>query len=348
MHSEQERQMPKGHNVYLALCAITCSIALTSQPARSDDFFEGKTVSLMVSSDPSGGYDTYTRLLAPYMQKHIPGNPTMVVQNMPGAGGLKVTQYMYRVAEKDGTKIGNVRSANVLDAILNLRGGDMDPNRFQWVGNMDGDSIVCVFSDKSGVRTVDDLRSRETIVGATGKGGDNYSMPNTLNYVLGTKMKIILGYLGTGERILATQRGELDGACGINASSLSSQEDLISSGKLIPMVQAGRKPYQTIPNVPMAQPYARTDREREILAAVFSTTAVGRTYALPPGTPKDRVDIVRTAFMKANNDPELIAQATKMKLEIDPMSGEDLQKYIGEMANLSPEMKKDVIFALGE
>jgi tripartite-type tricarboxylate transporter receptor subunit TctC len=333
---------------YIAMCFMAASISLTPQTAQSKEYYEGRTISLLVSSDPSGGYDTYTRLLAPYIQKYIPGKPTMVVQNMPGAGGLRVMQYMYAVAEKDGTKIGNVRATNALDSILNLRGGDIDPNRFQWVGNMDGDSLVCDFSDKSGIRSVDDLRKRETIVGSTGKGGDNYSMPNTMNYVLGTKMKIVLGYQGTADRVLATQRGELDGLCGINASSLSTHEDLIKSGKLITIVQAGNKPFLTIPDVPMAQKYARNDRELKILEAVFSTTAIGRTYALPPGTPKEQVNIIRTAFMKANRDPGIIEQATKMRIEIDPMSGEDLQKYISGMANLSGDMKKEVITSLGE
>jgi tripartite-type tricarboxylate transporter receptor subunit TctC len=208
--------------------------------------------------------------------------------------------------------------------------------------------LICAFSDTSRIHTIDDLRARETIVGSTGKGGDNYSMPNTLNYVLGTKMKIILGYQGTGDRVLATQRGELDGLCGINASSLSTQADLINSGKLITIVQAGNKPFVAIPNVPMAQAYARDDRERKILEAVFSTTAIGRTYALPPGTPMEQVNIVRTAFMKATKDPEIVAQAAKMKLEIDPMSGEDLQKYITNMAKLPDDMKKEVITSLGE
>ena len=241
--------MTMSNRFRATLYALAGAVLFTAQAAHAKDYFEGKTVSLLVSSDPSGGYDTYTRLLAPYLQKYLPGRPTMVVQNMPGGGGLKVTQYIYAVAEKDGTKIGNVRAANAFDSILNLRGGDMDPNRFEWVGNMDGDSLVCVFSDASGVRSLDDLRARETIVGATGKGGDNYSMPNSFNYVLGTKMKIVLGYQGTGDRVLATQRGELDGLCGINASSLSTQEDLIKSGKLVTIVQAGHKPFVTIPTV---------------------------------------------------------------------------------------------------
>jgi tripartite-type tricarboxylate transporter receptor subunit TctC len=154
-------QMPKrNRHFYVALCAIACGISLQSQPAQSDDFFYGKSVSLIVSSDAGGGFDAYTRLLAPYMRKYIPGNPTMVVQNMPGGGGLRVTQYLYQVAEKDGTKIGNVRAPNALDAILTIRGGDIDPTRFEWVGNMAGDSDVCVFSQASGIRTLDDLRSR--------------------------------------------------------------------------------------------------------------------------------------------------------------------------------------------
>ena len=340
--------MPKRYRATVVLWAIACGIPLTSQPARSDDFYQGKSVALIVSSDAGGGFDAYTRLLAPYMQKYIPGKPTMVVQNMPGGGGLRLTQYLYQVAEKDGTKVGNVRAPNALDSILNIRGGDIDPTRFEWVGNMAGDSDVCVFWHTSGIKTLDDLRARETIIGATGKGGQNYTFPNAINYVLGTKMRIILGYKSLGDRLLAMERGEIEGGCGINASTLSLHEQLLAEGKLVPVAQAGRKPFPTIPNVPLTQSYARTDRERQILTAVFSLTEIGRTYALPPGTPKDRVEIIRSAFMKATNDPDLIAEATKMKLEIDPMSGEDLQKFIAEMANLTPELKKEVLTALGE
>lgn len=322
--------------------------AVTTSAARGEDFFAGKTIALLVSSDVGGGFDAYTRLLAPYMRKHLPGAPTTIVQNMPGGGGLRLAQFLYRVADKDGTKIGNVRAGNALDAILNIRGGDMDPTRFEWVGNMAGDPDVCVFWHASGVKTLEDLRLREVIVGATGKGGQNYSFPSAMNYALGTKMKIILGYKGLGDRILAMERGEIDGGCGINASTLSLHESLISQGKLIPVVQAGRKPFVTLRNVPLTQSYARTDRERNILHAVFGLTEIGRTYALPPGTPKDRVALIRAAFLQSTSDPELIAEGAKLKLEIDPMPGEDVQAFISKMANLTPQLKKEVLVALGE
>ncbi len=316
--------------------------------ASAEEAFAGKTVSLLVSSDVGGGFDAYTRLLAPYMQKYLPGAPTILVQNMPGGGGLRLTQHLYRVAEKDGTKIGNVRAGNALDSILNIRGGDMDPTRFEWVGNMAGDPDVCVFWHTSGIRKLEDLRIREAVVGSTGKGGQNYSFPTAMNYVLGTKMKIILGYKGLGDRILAMERGEIDGGCGINASTLSLHETLISQGKLVPIVQAGGKPFTTLPDVPLTQSYARNDREKSILQTVFGLTEIGRTYALPPGTPKDRVALIREAFIKSTADPELIAAGAKLKLEIDPMSGEEVQAFIKRMAELTPEMKKEVLIALGE
>jgi len=328
---------------------VSGALAVSATPAAASDFFAGTTVSLMVSADAGGGYDTYTRLLAPYLRKNIPGNPIVIVQNMPGGGGLRLTQHIYAVADKDGTKIGNVRSSNALDAILGVRGGDIDPTRFEWVGDMSSDVDVCVFWHTSGVRTLDDLRERETIIGATGKGGQNYSFPSAMNYALGTKMKIILGYKGLGDRVLAMERGEVQGNCGINGSTLTSlQADLLKQGKLVPIVQSGGKAHKNLPNVPLTQSFARTDRERRILMTIFSQMDIARTYALPPGTPKDRVAIMRKAFMAAMQDPGLAAEAEKMKLELDPKSGEEVQKIIAEMADLSPELKKEVRAALGE
>jgi tripartite-type tricarboxylate transporter receptor subunit TctC len=327
---------------------VSGALAVSAAPAAAD-FYAGKTVSLIVSSDAGGGYDTYTRLLAPYMRKHIPGNPTVIVQNMPGGGGLRLAQHLYSVADKDGTKIGNVRASNALDSILGVRGADIDPTRFEWVGDMSSDVDVCVFWHTSGIRTLEDLRARETIIGATGKGGQNYSFPSAMNYALGTKMKIILGYKGLGDRVLAMERGEVQGNCGINGSTLLSlQADLVKQGKLVPIVQSGGKAHKGMPNVPLTQTFARTDRERRILMTIFSQMDIARTYALPPGTPKDRVAIIRKAFMAAMEEPGLLADAKKMGLELDPKSGEEVQKIIAEMADLSPELKKEVRSAIGQ
>lgn len=343
VYNREERVAQLSRNLLVPL-------ALTSfmNASHAEQFYKDKTISLLVSSDAGGGYDTYSRLLANYFPRYIPGSPTVIVQNMPGGGGLRVAQHLYAVAEKDGTQIGNVRASNALDSVLGIRGADIDPTKYEWLGSMAGDTDVCVFWHTAGVRTIDDLRSKETLIGATGKGGQNYSFPMAMNHILGTKMKIILGYKGLGDRILAMERGEVQGNCGINASTLTSlQGKLLAEGKLVSIVQSGGKPHPSLPNVPLTHTFAKGEEERRILTTIFSQMEIARTYALPPGTPSERLTILRKAFLDALKDPSLQAQAKKMKLDIDFMSGEDVLKIIKEMSSLAPDLKAKVRTALG-
>lgn len=331
------------------LVALASGLAFVSiDEAAAADFYAGKTINITVSSDTGGGYDTYSRLLARHFSKHIPGKPTIVVQNMPGGGGLRSAQFLYEVAEKDGTVIGNIRASNLLDAVLGIR-GNMDSSKYEWIGNMTSDTDVCSFSQAAGIRTFDDLKNKEVIVGASGKGAQNFSFPNAINHVLGTKMKIVLGYKGAADRILAVERGELEGNCGINASTItSSWPQLLAEGKLISVMQSGLKPYSALPNVPMTQSFAKTDKQRQILDAIFGQMAIARLYAVPPGTPQDRVAILRTAFMASMNDPALKADAKKTKIDLDPSSGEEVGKIVASLVQLPDALKKEVRTAIGE
>jgi tripartite-type tricarboxylate transporter receptor subunit TctC len=317
--------------------------------ASSDPyFFAGKTINLTVSSDTGGGYDSYSRLLARHIAAHIPGAPVIVVQNMPGGGGLRAAQYLWDVAPKDGTVIGNVRASNMLDSILGIRGNAIDPRKFLWIGNMASDTDVCSFSRTSGIRTFDDLRKKEVIVGASGKGAQNFSFSNAIDKVLGAKMKIVLGYKGAADRVLAVQRGELQGNCGINASTLtSSYPQLLQSGELIPVIQSGLKPYPALPKVPMTQSFAKTDEQRRILDTIFAQMEIARTYALPPGTPAHRLALLRTAFLDTMNDPALKADAKKTKLDLNLETGEQVNAIFEKMANVSDDLKKKVRTAIG-
>lgn len=329
--------------------AIASALAIAPlAPACAEESFSGKTIFFLVSSDAGGGYDVYTRLLARHMGRHISGEPTTVVQNMPGGGGLRVAQYIYSVAEKDGTKIGNLRASNMLDSVLGIRGEDLDPTKFNWIGNMAGDTDVCSFWRTSGVRKFDDLLNKEVLVGASGKGAQNYMFASAINHVLGAKMKIVLGYKGMGDRILAMERGELQGNCGMNASSLTSlQGDRLASGELIPVVQSGSKPYPALKDVPLTNSYAKTPEQRRILDVIFNQMDIARTFALPPGTPAAIVDQMREAFSKSMEDPQLLADAQKQKLDITPTSGQGVSQVISDMAAISPQLKKDVRAAIG-
>ena len=317
--------------------------------ARAEDFYAGKTITFIASSTPGPGYDAYTRLLARHIRKYIPGAPTIVVKNEPGGGGLRVGETIYSVAEKDGTKVGNLRASSLLDLILDIRDGYIDPNKYDWIGSMASDTDLCSFWYTAGVHSFADLQKKEVIIGASGVGAQNYSFPNAINHILHTKMKIILGYKGMADRMLAVERGELQGNCGINSSSMISEHpDLLSDGKLIPIMQSGLHPYSALPDVPLTQSFATTEEQKRILVTIFSQMEIARVFAAPPGTPQDRVEILRKAFMQAMNDPELISEAKGMRLDLDPMSGGNVAEVVAKMADLSPELKAQVRAAIGD
>ncbi len=316
--------------------------------AGAADFYAGKTLDIVVSSDTGGGYDTYSRLLARHMAQYIPGRPNMVVQNMPGGGGLRSAQFTYAVAPKDGTSLGNIRASTMLDSALGIRGGEIDPTKYEWIGSLASDTDVCSFWHTAGINSFEDLTKKEVVVGASGKSAQNYSFTNTLNNILGTKMKIVLGYKGAADRILALERGELQGNCGINGSTItSSWPQLLAEKKLIPVVQSGLKPYPALPNVPLTQSFAKTDEQKRILNTIFAQMDVARTYAFPPGTPKERVDEITKAFFAVVKDPAFLADAKKIKVDIDVRSGDDINAIMRDMKELPDELKQKVRSVIG-
>lgn len=328
------------------ILAIT---AATTIPAAAADYYAGKSIKLTVGSDAGGGYDTYTRVLSRYIGRHIPGAPSVVVMNMPGAGGLRSVQYLYGIAPKDGTEFANIRSSNMLDSILGLRGEEIDPNKFVWIGSMASDNDVCAFWHTSGIRSFDDMLNKPSKVGGTARGAQAFSFPNAINYVLGTKMDIILGYKGTNDRALAMERGELSGMCGLNGSTLISVlQSQLAEGKLIPVVQSGLKPHPGLKDVPLTQSFAKTPEQRQILEAIFAQMDIARAFAAPPQTAAEPVKILRQAFLDTLKDPAFRQEADKLKLELDPISGEDVQKIIARMSALPGDLKKKVRDAIGE
>jgi tripartite-type tricarboxylate transporter receptor subunit TctC len=251
----------------IAWLAIIISVSTGS---RAADFYAGKTVTFLASDDAGGGFDAYVRLLARHMAKFIPGSPSVVVQNEPGAGGLRAEQIMYSVAPADGTEIGNFRASNILESILGIRGGQVDPTRFEWIGNMTTDSDLCSFWRTSGVHSFADLKNRQVLVGATGAGSGGYSVPHAINELLHTRMKIIPGYKGMGDRILAMERGEIEGGCGMNGSTLASTySSLLSQGKLVPILQIALRPYPSLVVVPLVQSFAESEDQRRTLTIIL-------------------------------------------------------------------------------
>lgn len=348
--AERETQVNIRKSITPLAAAAALMLQLVAPGAvRAADYYAGKTLILIASSEPGAGYDSYARLLARHIQKYIPGAPAIVVQNEPGGGGLRVGEVIYSIAEKDGTKVGNLRASSLLDSILGIRDADIDPNKYEWIGSMASDTDLCSYANTAGVHSFADLQNKEIIVGASGVGAQNYSFPNAINHVLHTKMKIILGYKGMGDRIIAVERGELQGNCGINASSMiSGYPELITEGKLIPIMQSGLHPYSAFPNVPLTQSFATTEEEKRILVTIFSQMEIARVFAAPPGTPQAQVAILRKAFMRAMNDPELTGEAKGMRLDLNALSGENVAKVVADMSNLPPALKVQVRAAIGD
>lgn len=282
-------------------------------PLAAADFYDGKTVTMLNSSDSGGGFDTYTRLLAKYLRKYIPGNPNVIVEDVVGAGGLKAAELLYGGSPRDGTTIGNLRSSNLVDSILGIRGAEIKPEKFEWLGSMGSDTDLCSFWYTSGIKSFDDLRKKQVIVGASGKGAQNFSFANAINKLLGTKMKIVLGYKGMEDRMMALQSGELQGNCGMYASSVASVHmGLIKAGKLIPVIQSGLTPHPAFPDVPLTQSFATNDADRQLLTALFGQMEIARLFAMPPDVPKARAAILQNAFGEALADPGLLAATGKL------------------------------------
>lgn len=332
-----------------SMATIAALAAFLPGTATAADFYHGKNMKITVGSNTGGGYDTYTRLLSRHMSRLIPGKPKMTVLNMPGGGGLKSVRYAYLVAKKDGTEFANIRASNALDSILGIRGKEFDFLKFVWIGSMASDTDVCSFWHTSGITSFNDILTKPTTVAGTGRGAQSFMFPNAINNVLGTKMKIILGYKGTGDRILALEQGEIMGSCGINGSTLMSRvTQKVKSKQLIPVIQSGLTPHPALKHVPLSQSFGKTPEQREILTAIFSQMAIARPYAAPPGTPAKAAKILRTAFDKAMKDKQLLREATKQRLEISPTNGAGSHAIIAKLAAMPASLKKKVRAAIGQ
>ncbi len=320
--------------------------ALWATSAHAQDsvgqFFRGKQINIIVGSSAGGGYDTYARLLGRHLGKHIPGNPLIVPSNMPGAASNTATAHIYNVAPKDGTVIGAVQTAVVLDPLF----GDKarirhDASKLIYLGSATIDYYVCVVRADAPVKTFQDALSRELIVGASQPGTSTRDFPVLLNNAVGTKYRIVTGYPGTREITLAIEKGEVQALCGFSWSSLQVQHpDWLKTGFIRVLVQEHDKGHPDLNRmgVPLSVNFAKSPQDRQIMDLVYSSEIFGRPYILPPGVPADRVAALRKAFMEALRDPELRAEGQRMGLDLDPISGEELQKIAEKMYATPPDV----------
>jgi tripartite-type tricarboxylate transporter receptor subunit TctC len=308
------------------------------------DFYRGKQMRMIIRSGPGGGYDLYSRLLARHLVNHIPGNPTIIAQNMPAAGGIAAINYVAANAPLDGTVITMVSQSAAIDRALGLTSTLTTAfGEFNWIGNLNDSNPLTYVWHGSSIKTIDDARRREATLGSTGAGDISSWLPNIYNRILGTKFKIIEGYRSGAEVKLAMERGELDGF-GANplSSLLASAPDYLRDKKVTVLVQVGVRRETALPDVPVLMELGRNDEEKQILAFVAKGLAVGRPIGVGPGVPAERVAALRRAFDATVSDPEFIAEARKQGLDIGAMAGVNVQQLVNDVLGSSADIKARV------
>jgi len=318
---------------FSSLAAGLAALAFAAGPAAAqsvEEFYKDNTIELYIGYSVGGGYDTYARLIARHIGKHIPGNPTIVPVNLPGAGSLKLVNWMAEAAPRDGTVFGTVARAAPFDPLFGNEAAQFNARDLSYIGSANNEVSVCVALSDSGVATVGDLKEKGLIVGGTGDTADTVQFPKVVNAVLGTKMKIINGYPGGNDVSLAMERGEVEGRCGWSWSSVkSTRMDWYEEGKINVLLQISTAKHPDLPDVPLVTDLADGDDQR-LLRLVFARQALGRPYVGPPEIPADRLEALQTAFMATMEDPEFLAEADKLDLEITPVSGPEVRDLVLE------------------
>lgn len=322
-----------------ASSAAGATVAATPDVAA---FYKGKTVTVLVGYGAGGGYDTYARTLAAHLGKHIPGTPTVIVQNMPGAGSILSANHLFSAAAKDGTVIGTFGRGLPYTELVGETEAKFKSAEFNWIGSMNDEVSVCVARSDAPIKTFDDVLKSPLKIGATGPDDDTGFFPRFLNGLLGTKFELVTGYKGGNDVNLALERGEIQGRCGFSWSSLVSTKPQWLKDKFVTLlVQMSLAKHPDIPkDVPLIMDYAKNAEQRQLLEVIFSRQTMGRPFAAPPGVPAERVAALRAAFDKTMADPEFLADAKKAKQELNPKSGDEIQKIITKIFT-TPQAQRD-------
>lgn len=309
-----------------AILASVTAAPLQAQPV--EEFYKGKTIELFIGYTPGGGYDAYGRLVARHLGKYVPGNPSVLPRNMPGGGSRNAAAYIFSVAAKNGLALGLVDQSLVLQQALADPTITFDFRKVNFIGNAASDNNMVALWHTKGIKTVEDAKRIESVIGSTGPN-TTFLIPQTMNVVLGTKFKIVPGYPGANEMNLAQERGEIDGQGSKPWGSWKSTKgDWVRDGKVVFIAQVGLTKAPDLPNVPLLVDMATNKEDRELLKLLSAPSTVGRPFFTSPEVPQDRVKALRAAFDKAMKDAELIAEAKKQTLDLNPSSGEELEKVV--------------------
>ena len=324
--------------------AALLGLGLGSSAAAADsiaDFYKGKQINWILSAGAGGGYSAYALAFAQHFSAHIPGNPHIVVQNMPGAGGIRAMLYLQSVAPKDGTTIGLVHSSVPFAPLYGIKGANFDPRQMNWIGSINAATGICVSWTASGITKWQDLFDKEFIVGGTGAGSQMETMPAMLNKLFGTRIKVISGYKGGNDVYLAMERGEVHGRCGGLISSIkSTRPDWFPQRKVSVPIQIALERDPEFPESPALLEFAKDQRTKDVLGLTLAPMGMDRPILAPPGTPKDIVAALRKAFHDTMNDPAFVAEAERQHLEIDEVGGDKIARLLQSAYVLPPEVVK--------
>jgi tripartite-type tricarboxylate transporter receptor subunit TctC len=318
-----------------ASAAAAGLLAATIAPASAEDpaaFYAGKTFTIYVGFSPGGGYDQYARAIGRHMGKHIPGQPAVLVKNLEGGGSLRAAKFIDEVAPRDGTVIATIGRGTPFAPLLEQTGATFDATKMTWIGSANEEVSVCAAWHTAPVSKLEDLYKTEIALAGTVASDDAVLLPRTLNGLFGTKFKTVLGYKGGTEMNLAMERGEADGRCGLSWSSFkSTYPHWLAEKKVVPLFQIARQKHPDLPHLPLVTELARNDEEKQILRMFIARQVMGRPFFGPPGIPADRTKAIREAFLRTLSDPAFRAEADKAQLEVEPVSGEEVEAIVKEI-----------------
>jgi tripartite-type tricarboxylate transporter receptor subunit TctC len=293
--------------------------------AQSGDLFSGKDIAIIVGTGPAGGYDVSARLFARYFGQHLPGNPNVMARNMPGAGGLRAANQIYNASPKDGTELGLFPTSVAMEPLFHNKSAKFETAKFNWIGNMDSDSADgCATWKHAGIKSWEDLKTRETTFGSSGPSGVSSINPRVIGALLGLKTKVIVGYPSTHQIIIAMQRGELDGSCALNLQATSQEfKKQIAAGELNFWITFGRKRSELFPDVPNIFELIKNDDDLQVAKLVFGQNRVNRAISAPPGLSQERVDALRAGFQATMKDEGFLSEAARLNVSVNPLTGEE-------------------------
>jgi tripartite-type tricarboxylate transporter receptor subunit TctC len=320
----------------VAIIMLLTTLALAPAPAAAQaDFYKGKTIDLVISTGVGGGLDANARVVARHLADHIPGNPTLVPRNMPGAGHIRAANFVYSQAPKDGTVIATFIPIFVMAQVLDRsKSIQFDPANFNWLVSTSSSNSTVYMWHTSSVKSVEDATRREALMGGTGVGSYTIMYPTVMNSVIGTRFKLVAGYQSTAEIGLAMERGEIEGRAGNNFNSLKAENpDWIKTGKIKVIAQVGLERDPEFPDLPLLTDFAKSDQDRQILRFFSTDVVIGRPFVTSPGVPSERVALLRKAFDEMLNDPAYLEDSKRAGLDVTPVAGAKVQTIVADLAH---------------